>query len=75
MLILFREAAFLLPLLIRECGSAALFQLICWPFITLKEVKGGRREGEHVGEVQIESEGLSFVFLLREVQFGFPEVE
>lgn len=30
------------------------------------------KERKHVGEVQIESEGLSFVFLLLEVQFGVP---
>lgn len=49
-------------------------------YLFYKEVKGDEggegKESKHVGEVQIESEGLSFVLLLLEVQFGSPpEVE
>lgn len=79
----FLEAAFLRGFIwelggFRSCGesSAALLRLICWHFVCFKEVKGARgkkgKESEHVGEVQIESEGLSFVFFLLEVQFGVP---
>lgn len=53
-----------------------LLRLICWHFIYFKEVKGNKggtgTESKHVGEVQIESEGLAFVFLLLEVRLGSP---
>lgn len=58
-----------------ERSRAELLRLICWHFICFKGVKRGK-ESEHVGEVQIESESLSFfVFLLPEVQFVRPQVE